>query len=140
MVLVISSILLNQWALWLIPTKDSIWWRWGFFWCLNKHIFIERKYNNIIERCSKNIYAVENKNYESLLWKFHGVFVSHAFCCFVEKNWLKCNFLSLWYFKLHCELYSTYFIQLKNKNMIDYDRFKFIQDWVCLAPKQACFY
>jgi hypothetical protein len=54
--------------------------------CLNKYLFRERKYNNIIERCSENIHVVEIKDCEPLFWRFRGVFIAHEFCPFVKKR------------------------------------------------------
>ena len=34
---------------------------------LNKYLFRERKYNNIIKKCSENIYVVENEDCEPLI-------------------------------------------------------------------------
>jgi hypothetical protein len=34
---------------------------------LNKYIFRERKYKNIIKKCSENIYIVENEDCELLI-------------------------------------------------------------------------
>jgi hypothetical protein len=53
---------------------------------LNKYIFRERKYKNIIKKCSENIYIVENEDCEPLFLGSHGVFIAHDSCLFVEKK------------------------------------------------------
>jgi hypothetical protein len=66
--------------------------------CLNKYFLKERKYNNIL-KCSENIYAIENEDYEHLFWRSHGVFIAHESCSYIErKDWSVV--LSLWYFKM----------------------------------------
>jgi len=39
---------------------------------------------NILERCFENIYAVENKDFEPVFWRSHGVFIAHESCHFVK--------------------------------------------------------
>jgi len=59
------------------------------------------------------IYIVENEDCEPLFLGSHGVFIAHDSCLFVEKkDWRVTS--SSWYFELHCELYFTHFIQLKD--------------------------
>jgi hypothetical protein len=51
--------------------------------CLNKYLFKEIKY--LRERCSENIYIVENEYCEPLFWRSHSVFITYEFCYFVKK-------------------------------------------------------
>jgi hypothetical protein len=69
-----------------------------------------------------------------LLWKSHDVFIAHEFSTFYgEKSWSVTLFL--WYFELHCEVYSNHFIQLKNWDMMGHDRLK--PTWARLGTRQA---
>jgi hypothetical protein len=66
-------------------------------WYLNKYFF-KKKYNNILEKSSENIYVVENKNYKSLFWMSYAI----SLVFYGESDW--CIISSLWYFKLYCKL------------------------------------
>jgi hypothetical protein len=51
----------------------------------------------------------------------HGVFITYESCPLVEMgDWSV--ILSLWYFKLYCEFYSTHFIQLKDGDMVGHEK------------------
>lgn len=56
-----------------------------------KNIFLERENTLVLkvwkyfrEKRSVNIYAVDNKNYEPLFWRSHGVVIAHEFCHFMK--------------------------------------------------------
>ena len=40
--------------------------------CLSKYLF-EIKYNDFLEKDSKNKYEIENKDLEISVWKIHGI-------------------------------------------------------------------
>jgi len=57
--------------------------KWNFK-CLNKYLFREREYKNVLKKSySKNIYTVENEDCEPII---------HKSCFFCEKKNLEYNF------------------------------------------------
>jgi hypothetical protein len=49
----------------------------------------------MLERYFKNIYALKNEDYKPLLWKSHGVFITHEFYPFeTEVQFHLCNIFS----------------------------------------------
>lgn len=54
---------------------------------LNKYLLREKKYKNILKKkWSENIYALKNKNCESLFWRSHGIFIAHESYLFVKRK------------------------------------------------------